>query len=284
MPAFGLFVLSSRHSPRFRMAPESQDFHKLTLLGGGRGYLDLEDDEVALQEGDLLWVPARTRHRFRDDPDDPMTLHIACLTPPLPRSAPWLAAAWQDVTTTLGRTRAGPVTDPYQLGQLTRRFRAMVFEQTQGRPYADLALLGDLAHLLAAARRALDGGTRRTRTGARDARDRSAAFRGTVSFIDNHFHEPLRIDELAAQAQMSYRTYTAHFKRATGQTVATYIARKRTRYAAQRIEQGAGIVEASLEAGFGDLSNFYRIFKRHEGVTPGQVAGRTAAAANPRQS
>jgi len=69
---------------------------------------------------------------------------------------------------------------------------------------------------------------------------------------------------------MSYRSYTEQFKRRTGKTVTQYTAERRVEYAKRLLLETDDILFASAEAGFGDLTHFYRVFKKLAGVTPKQ--------------
>ncbi len=238
MPESGLFVLSSKHGARFRMDFETRAFWKLALVSGGAGALDTKRRSVTLGSGKLLLIPPGTHHRFRDQPGQPMTLNIVCATPRLIDSAPWLADAWKQLAACLGAELNVAITDPYRSMQLVRRFRALVFEQTQRRAHWSFALCGGLVDLMVVALRAVAAGTSRGRKLDRTGQ----AFRGTLSRIENQFHQPLRIADLAAQAGMSYRSYTARFRRVTGHSVNDHVARLRTGYAAERIRQGSGII------------------------------------------
>ncbi|MFL5263636.1 MAG: helix-turn-helix domain-containing protein, partial [Anaeromyxobacteraceae bacterium] len=63
--------------------------------------------------------------------------------------------------------------------------------------------------------------------------------------------------------------------RRTGQTVTQYLAERRVDYAKRLMLETDDILFASAEAGFGDLTHFYRVFKRLTGLTPKQfIEGR----------
>jgi AraC-like DNA-binding protein len=262
MPSFGIFALSSRHGPGFRMPFERRRFDKICLVSGGDGFLDRAGAlGVPLSDGDLLVVPAGCRHRFRDRPRAPLTLNVVCV------ARRGRGAALRAL---LGRARQGrplPLGDAYRRGQVLRQIRAMVFEQTRRAPYFRQAMeaqLEDLAVTVLRARAARPPDARRHSGPA-------ARVRGSLAWLAGHFREPVRIPALARMAGMSYRSYTEHFRRASGRTVAQHLAGLRAGYALERLRAGSGIVDAALDAGFNDLAHFYRVFRRLHGTTPGKA-------------
>ncbi len=51
----------------------------------------------------------------------------------------------------------------------------------------------------------------------------ATAFAGSIYFINNNFYRPIKVEELATLANLSYRSYTDQFKRSTGKTVTQYL-------------------------------------------------------------
>lgn len=259
MPRFGLFALGSRHGERFRMPFERRPFDKLCFVSEGEGFLDHDGGEAALAPGQLAVVRAGARHRFRDRPGAPMTLHVLCIDRVRLRPDAATARAWAALRRRARRPWA--VGDAYARAQVLRRMRALLFEQTSRRRHFELALRASLGELLVIVLRA--------EPAPQAARGQSPRFRGTLAWLRAHFHEPVRIAALAAMAGTSYRSYTAHFRRATGETVASFVTGLRLEYARRRLAAGGRIADAALDAGFQDLSHFYRLFRRRFGQTPG---------------
>ena len=96
------------------------------------------------------------------------------------------------------------------------------------------------------------------------------AFARSLAHLDATFTQPVRIAALAAIAGVSYRRYTDLFRRRMGCTVVDHVTRLRLAFAQQRLTETGNILFAAIDAGFGDLSSFYRAFKRATGTTPGR--------------
>lgn len=95
---------------------------------------------------------------------------------------------------------------------------------------------------------------------------------GVVAYINNHFSEPLTLDELSERFFISKYHLLRKFDAQVGTTVHRYLLQKRLLLAKQQISGGVSPSQASLNCGFGDYANFYRAFRREYGVTPRQYA------------
>jgi AraC-like DNA-binding protein len=245
------------------MPLETRPFDKIAFVSAGAGELHVDRGTVPLGEGDLVLVGAGERHRFADRPGTPMTLHVLCVDWQRLRPGAAGATAWRALRRTGARPRR--VANAYQRAETVRRWRALVFEQTRRAPHWPLAMAALVDELLVALLRALPASRAPTPHPADDA------LGGTLAWIEHHFQEPVRIPALAAVAGMSYRSYTAHFRRTVGQTVNQRLQELRLEYARRRLVDGSSIIDAALDAGFQDLSHFYRLYRRRWGTTPGRT-------------
>ena len=267
LPPVGIAVFESRHAPGFAMQPGTWPFEKLCLVRQGAGALVLDGVERPLAEGDLLRVPPDVRHAFRDRPGEPMTLTMACYDDRVAAGNPMAREI-------LGRLRlALPALSPVGLGashrraDVTRRLVAMIVAQTRADAAADApAVLWCRLFDLAVQVAALIEEDRRLNAVAPGER----AFARSLAHLDATFTQPLRIAALAAIAGVSYRRYTDLFRRRMGCTVVDHVTRLRLAFAQQRLTETGNILFAAIDAGFGDLSSFYRAFKRATGTTPGR--------------
>ncbi len=96
------------------------------------------------------------------------------------------------------------------------------------------------------------------------------SFNNSLRYLEENIQEKIGVTELAKIAGMSYRRYTEIFKEQTGITANEYIRQKRIELAQKLLQETGNIVHASIDAGFGDLSHFYRVFKQFTGITPKQ--------------
>ena len=93
-----------------------------------------------------------------------------------------------------------------------------------------------------------------------------------VEYINDHYNEPLTLDELAERFFISKYHLLRKFDRQVGTTVHRYILQKRLLIAKQLLGSGVAPSEVCQHCGFGDYANFYRAFRTEYGITPRQYA------------
>ena len=99
------------------------------------------------------------------------------------------------------------------------------------------------------------------------AKDRRRAVE-TALWLDAHSHEPLDLETAAGHAGTSAFHFLRVFGRVLGVTPHQYVVRSRLRRAARLLAEDRPVTEVAYDAGFGDLSNFVRTFRRAAGVSP----------------
>lgn len=266
----GIYIFESRHSPDFQMELIAQDFHHLYVVREGRGFIETDRERVPVREHQLVYVPAHTPQRPVDDPDDPLTLIILC----------FYESVFGDCSPAVESVqlfrRDFPALTPFKVGdnftrlEVRNRLKAIFVEQLQQKEGSRSVILSQLIELLVFLARTYAEHRQLSPTDPG-----AAAFAGSLQFLDENFYRPVKIEELADLANMSYRSYTDQFKRRTGKTVTQYLNERRVEYAKRLMLETDDILFASAEAGFGDLTHFYRVFKKLSGMTPKQfISGR----------
>ncbi|HVG39262.1 MAG TPA: AraC family transcriptional regulator [Pyrinomonadaceae bacterium] len=265
----GIYVFESRHGEGFTMPMDEWDFHKLCAIMKGSGFLETKTAMLPLGPNQLLYIPPRVAHRFQDERGDPLTLVMVCFYD----RAFGAHATALDVLSLFRQNFPAlspfSLTNNYSRLKFKNTFRAMLIEQLR-RGEGSLAMLWcQLIELLIFLTR-----LHRERQKLPAADPRSLAFASSVYFIHNNFYRPIKVEELAAMANLSYRRYTEQFKRSTGKTVIEYLSEIRVEYAKRILAETEDIIYAAFESGFGDLTHFYRIFKKITGTTPKQFITR----------
>ena len=89
-----------------------------------------------------------------------------------------------------------------------------------------------------------------------------------LMYINDNLTSSIGLCEIADRFFLS-KYYLCHmFKEQTGLTINQYISYKRIMLVRELCAKGSNITDASIEAGFGDYSNFYKIYKKETGHSP----------------
>jgi AraC-like DNA-binding protein len=259
----GIYVFESRHSEDFTMDMGQWDFHKLCMIIKGNGFLETETARLPISANQVLYLPPPIAHRFQDQRGDPLTLVMVCFYDHAFRSHPSALEAFSLFRQNFPTLSSFSLTDNYSRLKIKNSFKVMLIEQLQKREGSTAAIWCQLVELLVFL-------TRISKQQQFSADPRTSAFAGSIHFINNNFYRPIKIEELAALANMSYRRYTEQFKRSTGKTVTQYLSELRVEYAKRIMLETEDILYAAFESGFGDLAHFYRVFKKSTGSTPKQ--------------
>src|SRR5208283_4433257 len=100
-------------------------------------------------------------------------------------------------------------------------------------------------------------------------------------FITEHQEEDLSLKEVARAVNTSAFYFCKMFKQATGLTFTDYLARVRVEKVKNLLlNPHKRISEAAFEAGFQSLSQFNRVFKKIEGLSPSDFRDQLHAAAS----
>lgn len=88
-------------------------------------------------------------------------------------------------------------------------------------------------------------------------------------FLNAHFHEEIRLSQLADLVNMSEVSFSRFFKLRTGKNLTDYLIDIRLGHAARLLADSTQTVsEIGYNCGFNNLSNFNRIFRKKKGCTP----------------
>ena len=91
-----------------------------------------------------------------------------------------------------------------------------------------------------------------------------------LQYLNSHYREELSLSDVAETFYHSKYHVCHLFKEHMGISMNDYIALLRIRLVNNRIRKGEPISDACYYAGFHNYSNFFRIYKKHMGMTPQQ--------------
>ncbi|MFT3740952.1 MAG: AraC family transcriptional regulator [Breznakibacter sp.] len=91
------------------------------------------------------------------------------------------------------------------------------------------------------------------------------------NFVKANFNKKIKLEEAAELLNMSVVSFTRLIKQRTGKSFVDFVNEMRLGYATRLlIETSKSVGEICFECGFNNVSNFNRIFKKKQGVTPSE--------------
>ena len=98
----------------------------------------------------------------------------------------------------------------------------------------------------------------------------NSAIQDVLTYINNHYTQPLRISELARRFGVSESYLSHEFSRFTNRSVYDYVLYRRVTLARQLMLGADSLNTISYQCGFNDYSNFLRSFSKVVGMSPKQ--------------
>jgi len=269
LPAWGVTLFESHHTPDFQMEWRTHPFLKLTYVLTGQGQLLLKSGEHPFQAGNLLIVPPGTPNRLVDDDGAPSSLYVLCIASPLLNFDPGI----------MSQLTAGSFALPSHVRKkVAIRFQRLLFQLSDARPATPLVIVAQALDLLAIASSIPMAPVARDRNRPQDTLIPNQDIQAYLRFLDEHFSEARSIDEAAELLGMSRRAFTTAFRLAVGTSWLDYVNQLKIRHACHLLQRQAGSVNSfpsvAFACGFADLSTFYRQFKRQMGVPPSKYLER----------
>jgi len=246
---------------RWHVHPEAE----LTLIVRGRGMRYVGDDLAEFREGDLVMLAGGLPHTWSSSVRSGRGVE-SIVVQFLPESLgidDGRRPETRAIHRLLQRAARGLAFRGRPAREAARMMRAM----------ADLAPLPRLLRLLetldrlTATRQARPLSTRVFTSPLLD-RDRTRLDR-VCRALERRYTQPLCLDDAARIARLHPASFARFFKRTTGQTFVEYLHRLRVGHAARLLsETDRSITDICFQSGFGNVSNFNRVFRRLRGATP----------------
>lgn len=263
LPAHDVMFAESVHGPGFQMAERADAFHKIIyVLHGHVDYAGADEAKpIPAPAGAVLVVPEGLRHRITDA--EPATLLLLCFSKRFLARDAELAALWPAV----GTGRAVGLRPGRPWGQrFEGTWRAAIVEQSGALPGRAVAITAAAENILVSLARLPAA------PAANQARLRVEAVARQMA---ETFYEPWNLEGACARAGMSRRHFSALFREITGRTFLEQLTELRLAHAARLLGEGRhSVIGAAFSSGYGDLSNFYRLFRQRHGLPPREWADR----------
>ena len=104
--------------------------------------------------------------------------------------------------------------------------------------------------------------------------DKDLCYRVLAYVRENYQNKDLNISQTAQHFHMSPSSLSSIYKKETGKSLLKVINEVRIENAVEFLTKGYSVVETAEKVGISESSSFIRLFKKHMGVTPGQIKSR----------
>lgn len=259
-----------RHDDHGDTDVHTHEFYELVVILAGHGRHITDREEYPLKGGDVFLLRGEMEHGYADT--ERMTLVNILFDPDrlgLPMAYLQDVAGYHALFHVEPRLRAQ---DRFrnrlrlaeeELAEAAKMIVRIQQELERKRPGYRFQACADLMNLIEFLSRCYSHVNRQS--------DRSLLRVSEVlSYIEQHYREPLTVEQLTRIAHMSESTLLRTFRRILGRTPIEHVIRLRVMRAAELLQGDTRITEAAFECGFSDSNYFSRQFRQIVGVSPRQ--------------
>lgn len=92
-----------------------------------------------------------------------------------------------------------------------------------------------------------------------------------ISYIDRHLCDRILLDDLARVVSRSKSSFCHLFEEKMKISPKQYILQKKLAFANKLIQEGTPPTVAAIRIGYDNYSNFYRVYRKHYGISPSKI-------------
>ncbi|MEF2964828.1 AraC family transcriptional regulator [Paenibacillus sp. M1] len=233
---------------------------ELVYVESGSIIVGVNEEKRQLKQGDMAICGSNDIHYF-ESKGLSSTVIITIFHPDLVgKSATWPAEfRFQSPFVSAGRPELEPI------HPLLRRIWQ---EKSEAKPGYPLFVQSGLLELCGLLQRHLPVRSPENGSGSRTA-SKKVRIQQILSYIEEHSHEDLSVDEMSERFRMEPSYFCRTFKKAIGMNFKTYLNTIRVLNATRKLENSeASITDIALECGFGSVRTFNRVYKELQGYPP----------------
>lgn len=244
---------------------------EISVIMSGSGRYNCSGEEYEFRRGDVFWHCGEDSHCFqRIDKDEKLSLLVIQFEPRLiwSSSGEWFDSKYLQIFMGNNRRITRHISSDFPVSQEIFRLLNECFEEGQMRlPAYNMFIKANLLRIISNLVRyyynsldlEMDLGKK----------EKIECLGTSIDYILEHLEEEITLDKLAKEAGMSRSYYSTMFKKLNGISVWSFITNQRVDRAQQMLKKTSNsILEISQYCGFGNISNFNRVFKRITGKTP----------------
>lgn len=244
------------------------DFIEIVIVLKGKGHFIINEEEIAVSEGNVLILNPGTYHRS---------------IPALPHTLTECYLAFTDVDFVNAPRNFFPLFhDQKMLGKLPERVKKEVFQlccsidresqsRNPGRYFMLKAYLVQVVCLLLRVDRQEEMADQHCLVGYEfKSPNKTYVVQQIMKYMENHYREKISLDQIAENMYLSPFYISKLFKSETGDTPVNYLISLRMEKAKGLLDQNPAlsIQEAAAAVGYEDAYHFSKLFKKYYGLSP----------------
>ncbi|GLX67789.1 helix-turn-helix domain-containing protein [Paenibacillus glycanilyticus] len=251
------FKLEYRTEETLNRVPHAHEHFQICYLQRGVCLHYVEDQAYLMSKGDLLAIPPYVPHRLDFYKGEKVNLVQVDFMP--------IVLDTEDMLAEPPFFPKIRLSGDYQV-QVEQLLSRMNDEHLRQEPGYRHLIRADLIRLLVTAFRQSDS---LSPPGETSLEDRRPLFYETVRYMEAHYADSLKLEELAQRAAMSPSYFSYMFKVLIGQPFTQYLNDIRIRKALDLLRSTElSVIEISVATGFNNASHFNRMFRKSVGVSP----------------
>lgn len=260
LPSSGVHLYENKHRDGDKVDNHYHQVYQLLYGIEGEGRIVIAGAEYHFNQHHVAIIPPQTAHAVMSDSS------LTSLVLAFDHQQVIPASSRELLLRSFGQP-SHQLLNPFAGSELRRLLRKMLFEQQHSDDWTNWAVtipLQETLILLSRVQQPLQ---------AEDANSMRA--KRISHYIDTHYFDPLRTEDLAATLNIGTRQVNNIFKEQYGMTPMQYLAHVRIEVAKKLlIDSDKDIVSICFEVGYETLSSFYRAFKNLVEMSPNQYRQR----------
>lgn len=239
------------------------DFCKLFILLSGNGGYSINGKRYALEAGDVVLIGRNEIHRPEFMSDFPYERMIVYINPEFLSRHRTEQGNLEQIFS--GRDRHVLHLGKEQKEKVFGMLRTLEKELSEDHYGREIMSNSILLQLLIGFERSMQ---KEEEAVKRPVETKNQRVVDILNYIEEHFTEDIKVDELAEKFYVSKYYLMRLFLQETGQTIHNYITDRRLLLARDLLRQGMSATDSSYQAGFYSYSSFTRAHKKRFGTTP----------------
>ncbi|MBP3961872.1 MULTISPECIES: AraC family transcriptional regulator [Paenibacillus] len=240
---------------------------ELLLVITGELDVNIEDECIKLQTGDIALIGARQLHRDRSmsSPLNYIVLQFD-LEQFIDQSSMPYMRFFSETKNPLSRANYIFQENESARAEASECIRGVLQEVTTKQSGYELAVSMYIKKLLLL----LIRGDSRKVLADHDDFDR-ARLRGVIDYVEEHLTDRIQVEEVSKLANMSYYYFVKFFKKAIGMSFTEYVNYRKIKWAERiLLTKDLSVSEVGDRIGMPNMAHFYKMFKKYNDCSPKQ--------------